>query len=79
VGMVLRHGLALATGGLAIGLLAAGVIARWSASLLYGVQPRDPVVFAEAALVLVVSAVVAAVLPARRAASIDPARALRAE
>jgi len=49
------------------------------ASLLYGVKPRDPVVFAEAALVLAISAVLAALLPARRAASIDPATALRSE
>ena len=43
------------------------------------VRPRDPLVFAEAALVLASSAAIAAFIPARRAASIDPARALRSE
>jgi predicted permease len=65
--------------GLLIGLPAAAVASASLASLLYGVQPRDPVVFAEAALVLATSGALAALLPARRAASIDPARALRAE
>jgi predicted permease len=76
---IVRGALAQTGLGLLVGLPAAAVATAALASLLYGVQPRDPVVFAEAALVLVVSAVVAAVLPARRAASIDPARALRAE
>jgi len=65
--------------GLLIGLPAAAVASATLASLLYGVKPRDPVVFAEAALVLAISAVLAALLPARRAASIDPATALRSE
>jgi ABC-type antimicrobial peptide transport system permease subunit len=59
--------------GLPLALLATGALA----SLLFGVTSRDPIVFAEAALVLLLSAALAAVLPARRAASIDPARALR--
>ena len=50
-----------------------------AASQLYGVQPRDPVVLATAALVLVLSAGLAAAIPARRAAAGDPTEALRAE
>jgi predicted permease len=65
--------------GLLIGLPAAALATATLASLLFGVQPRDPVVFGEAAGVLIVSAAFAALLPARRAASIDPARALRTE
>jgi ABC-type antimicrobial peptide transport system permease subunit len=65
--------------GLLIGLPAAALATATLASLLYGIQPRDPVVFMKAALVLAVAAVLAALLPARRAASIDPAHALRAE
>jgi ABC-type antimicrobial peptide transport system permease subunit len=56
-------------------VLAAGTLA----SLLFGVTSRDPLVFAQAALVLLLSAAVAALIPARRAASIDPARALRSD
>lgn len=50
-----------------------------SAGQLYGVEPRDPMVLAMAVLVLVASAGLAAVLPARRAAAVDPTEALRAE
>ena len=76
---IVRGALAQTGIGLLIGLPAAALATATLASLLYGVQPRDPVVFGEAALVLVVSAAVAAILPARRAASIDPAQALRTE
>ncbi len=76
---VVRGALAQTGLGLLIGLPIAALATATLASLLYGVKPRDPVVFAQAALVLIVSAALAAILPARRAASIDPARALRSE
>ncbi len=76
---VVRGALAQTSLGLLIGLPVAALSSAAIASLLYGVKPRDPVVFAQAAAVLVVSAALAAILPARRAASIDPARALRSE
>ena len=76
---IVRGALAQTGLGLLIGLPIAALATATLASLLYGVQARDPVVFAQAALVLVVSAALAAILPARRAASIDPARALRSE
>jgi len=76
---VVRGALAQTSIGLLIGLPVAALATATLASLLYGVRPRDPVIFGEAAAVLVVSAAFAAILPARRAASIDPARALRSE
>jgi macrolide transport system ATP-binding/permease protein len=76
---VLRGALAQTGVGLLIGLPLALLAAGALASLLFGVTPRDPIVFAKAAAVLLLSAAVAAVLPARRAASIDPARALRTD
>src|SRR5207247_246538 len=79
LGDIVRGALAQTAVGLLIGLPAAALATATLASLLYGVAPRDPIVFSEAALVLVVSAALAALLPARRAASIDPARALRTE
>jgi predicted permease len=77
VAEILRGALAQTGIGLLIGLPLTMLAAGTLASLLFGVTPRDPVVFAEAALVLVLSAAAAAFVPARRAASIDPARALR--
>jgi macrolide transport system ATP-binding/permease protein len=76
---IVRGALAQTGVGLLIGLPIAALATAALASLLYGVKPRDPVVFTQAAVVLIVSAALAAILPARRAASIDPARALRSE
>jgi predicted permease len=76
---VLRGALAQTGIGLLIGIpLALGATGAL-ASLLFGVTSRDPMVFAQTSLALLLSAAVAAVLPARRAASIDPARALRSD
>ena len=63
------------TGGLA-GALAGG---RWIAALLFGVTPTDPATLAAAVVTLALTAACATYLPARRAASIDPAEALRAD
>ena len=79
LGEVLREALAQTGLGVLIGVPAAVAATSTLASLLFGVTSRDPIVFAQAALVLLVSAVLAAVIPARRAASIDPARALRSD
>jgi ABC-type antimicrobial peptide transport system permease subunit len=65
--------------GTAIGLAAAALITGLLTGILYGVQPLDPVAFGGAAALLAVIAVVASVAPARRAASVNPADALRAE
>lgn len=77
VRLVVGQGLGLAVAGSAAGLLAAAVLARYVSSLLYGVTPFDPLTFLVAPVVLLVAAVLACFVPARRAARIDPLRALR--
>ena len=76
--MIVRQGGLIALVGIAVGLAAAFTGSRLIASLLYGVSSRDPGVFAAATLALMSVALVAW-LPARRAASVDPLVALRAE
>lgn len=63
--------------GLVVGVPAALLSTGTIAALLYSVKPRDPFVVGGAALILLLSAVVAAAVPARRAAAVDPTRALR--
>jgi predicted permease len=77
--MVLGNGLALAAAGIAAGLAGFLAMARLLSALLYGVTPHDPATIAAGVLLLALSAVVAAYLPARRAARVDPVRALREE
>jgi ABC-type antimicrobial peptide transport system permease subunit len=77
--MILQQGGAVTLGGLTAGLIAALLGGRLIASLLYGVSPRDPVVFAATTLTLLAIALVACWLPARRAAAVDPLVALRME
>jgi ABC-type antimicrobial peptide transport system permease subunit len=77
--MVARQALGLALVGGVLGLLAAAGLSRYLTSLLFGVTPLDPVTFIAAPLVLGLGAIVAAVVPAVRAARIAPAVALRQE
>jgi putative ABC transport system permease protein len=77
--MVLARGVRIAFLGVGLGLAAAALLARTVGTLLFGVQPLDPVTFGGAALVLASVAIGAAVLPAWRAARVDPAVALRQE
>jgi ABC-type antimicrobial peptide transport system permease subunit len=77
--MFVRHALALAGAGVALGLLAATGLSRLMSSLLYGVSPLDPMTFAAVPLVLVAATMLASYLPARRAAVVDPVDALKAE
>ena len=79
LGDILRGALLQAGLGVAIGLPLTLLATSALASQLFGVTAHDPLVFVEAASVLIVSAALAAVLPARRAACIDPARALRTD
>jgi ABC-type antimicrobial peptide transport system permease subunit len=65
--------------GLVVGVVVALANGSVIASQLYGVKSYDPLVMLGAVLVLLFSAVLAAIVPARRAASIDPIRALRTE
>jgi ABC-type antimicrobial peptide transport system permease subunit len=62
-----------------VGVLVASGLARVLAWLLYGVQPIDPLAFGGAVAVLVATAAVAAAIPARRAAHVDPLTALRTD
>jgi putative ABC transport system permease protein len=79
VGMVVRHGAALAGIGLAVGLAGALALSQLIGSLLFEVSPTDPPTFATGTVVLTAVAVLAAALPARRAAMTDPMVALRNE
>jgi putative ABC transport system permease protein len=75
--MVVRQGMAPVVAGLAVGLAGSLALGRALSSLLYGVPAHDPGTLAAASAVLAGTALVACVMPARRAAHIDPARALR--
>jgi putative ABC transport system permease protein len=77
--MVVRQGMALAIAGVVVGLGLALYLARFLATSLYGIQPRDPLVFVGVPFVLALVALVAVWLPARRASRIDPIVALRYE
>jgi len=79
LGLVLRDALRLVGIGVAVGLVAAVGLMGLMSSILHGVDARDPVVYAVVTLVLVAVALVAAWVPGRRAARIDPAAALRSE
>ena len=75
--LVLRQALLLAGGGVLVGVPLALWSSRYLGSLLYGLSPRDPMTIALTGMVLIVVASLAGYLPARRAALVDPARALK--
>jgi predicted permease len=79
VWLMLRDVAVLLAVGMAVGLAASVAAGRLVTSLLFGVRPRDPVQLAGAVVVLAVATAVAAYLPARRAARLDPMAALREE
>ncbi len=62
-----------------IGVIGAYLLSRYMSTMLFGVKPTDPAVYAVASLVLIAVALLASYLPARRAAKIDPLVALRDE
>lgn len=78
-GLFVRHGLALSAIGAVFGLTAAFTLTRLMKSLLFEVSPADPATYVAASLGLILAAVLGSYLPALRAASIDPAEALRSE
>jgi len=77
--LVLREVAIVCAAGLAIGILAAAQLSRLVEGMVFGFKPGDPRVIAAAALVLLGIALLAALIPARRAAAMDPMRALRCE
>jgi putative ABC transport system permease protein len=77
--MVVRQGMAPVVAGLGVGLAGSLALGRALSGLLYGVPAYDPGTLATASAVLAAAALVACSMPARRAARIDPARALREE
>lgn len=78
-GMFVRHGLLLTGIGVGFGLIGAAVSMRLLASLLFNVRPVDPITYAAASFGLLATAWLASYLPSRRAATVDPVEALRAE
>jgi predicted permease len=82
LGMILKQGMALTVLGVALGLGGAYVLTRYLESLttmLYGVQPRDPLTYGITAGLLITVALFASLIPARRATKVDPLVALRYE
>lgn len=77
--MIIRQGLGVTLIGLVLGLTGAALLGNLLQGVLFGVQPRDLIAFAFAPVVLLLVAFAACFLPASRAASVDPAEALRAE
>src|ERR1700730_13495835 len=78
-GMFVRHGMWLTGIGVAAGLAVAIVVMRLMSSLLFKVSPADPVTYAAVCMGLLSTTALASYLPSRRAATVDPVEALRAE
>jgi ABC-type antimicrobial peptide transport system permease subunit len=76
---VLRTSLVIALAGIVAGVVASLGLSRFLESLLFGVKPNDALILSSAIGILVLSALAANVLPARRAARVDPMTSLRAE
>ena len=77
--LVVSQGMTLAFGGVLLGIIVALIATRVLRSLLYGVSPTDPFTFVGVSMILLLVALFASWLPARRAARVDPMEALRSE
>ena len=77
VGLVLRQALAVTVGGLAVGLFLSAALARYLSAFLFGVTTFDTISFVAVPAALILVAALAAAVPARLAARVDPLRALR--
>jgi putative ABC transport system permease protein len=76
---VLREGLVLGIAGIALGLIAAIAATRLLASVLFGIEPTDPITFGSVATLLLLVSAIASYIPSRRALRVDPTTALKAE
>jgi predicted permease len=79
IGLVIRQGLRIAIAGTFLGLVLTLAVTQVLTKLLYGVAPRDPIILGGVAMSLAFVGAVASLLPARRAAMVDPLVALREE
>ena len=77
--MVVRQGMTMTLIGLALGLIGVIALSRVMAGMLYGVSPTDPLTFTGVSIVLLIVALLACLIPARRATRVDPIVALRSE
>ena len=77
--LIIGQGLGLALIGVAIGLAAAFLLTRAIKSFLFGVTPTDPLTFLAISVLLLLTALIASLIPARRATKVDPLVALRTE
>lgn len=79
VRLVLRDGLGMSLAGIVLGLTGAALVTRVMRTMLFGVGERDPITFGAGAFVLLLVALLACYVPARRALRVDPLIALRTE
>jgi ABC-type antimicrobial peptide transport system permease subunit len=79
LGFIVRQGIALAAAGVAAGLAGAFVLTRFMTSLLFGITAIDASTFSAIPLLLILVAILASYIPARRAARVDPIESLRCE
>ena len=77
--LILADGLRLVITGVVVGIVAAHLLTRLLESMVYGVSPRDPLVFVLVSLVMIAVSLLACYVPARRASRVDPITALRYE
>ncbi len=77
--LFLRHGLVLGVTGVIVGLAVAIAVTRLMSSILFGISPLDPATYVVVCVVLVVAAAIASYIPAHKAITIDPVKALRAQ
>jgi len=79
MGLILRQGMTLWLGGIALGFVCALGVTRWISSLLFEVQPTDPLTFVGVPILFCAVAAIACYVPARRATRVDPVISLRYE
>jgi ABC-type antimicrobial peptide transport system permease subunit len=77
--LVVGQGMVLAGIGVAVGVLGAALLTKSMQSVLFDIRSSDPMTFVQVAIVLLIAALAASLLPARRALAIDPVSALRAD